>query len=221
MNFEETISQFMVHQTVNISIFEVLLAMILPFILSIVIAMIYKKNIDLKNFNKDTFLAIILFSVFTSVITLVIGSNIARAFGLVGALSVIRFRTAIKSPLEIIYIFWALCVGMACGVGYYGVALITVVMGGVFLKIIQLLNLAELDFFEVLVKVETKIETNALNSIFEKHSKSFECISTIVEEVNRVSIYKVILSKKMDSTALANELSQSSEVLDAKIISTF
>lgn len=59
----------------------------------------------------------------TSVVILVIGNNLARAFGLVGAMSIIRFRTAVRDVQDIVFIFFALSIGMAAGVGLYTVAI--------------------------------------------------------------------------------------------------
>lgn len=66
--------------------------------------------------------SITLLSMITAIVIMVIGNNLARAFGLVGALSIIRFRTAVKNTEDIVYLFFALTIGMASGVGYYKLA---------------------------------------------------------------------------------------------------
>jgi uncharacterized membrane protein YhiD involved in acid resistance len=68
--------------------------------------------------------SIVFLTMITSVVILAIGSNLARAFGLVGAMSIIRFRTAVKETQDIVYIFFALAVGMAAGGGYHKLAII-------------------------------------------------------------------------------------------------
>ena len=74
----------------------------------------------------------------TSVVILVIGNNLARAFGLVGAMSIIRFRTAVRDVQDIIFIFFALTVGMAAGVGLVSVAIIaTIVIGLVIIILVS------------------------------------------------------------------------------------
>lgn len=69
--------------------------------------------------NSLVFLAMI-----TSLVIMVIGNDLARAFGLVGAMSIIRFRTPIKDPQDIVYIFFALAVGLAAGAGYHKIAFV-------------------------------------------------------------------------------------------------
>lgn len=68
--------------------------------------------------------SLVILSMLTAIVIMVIGNNLARAFGLVGAMSIIRFRTAIKDPQDIVYIFFSLAVGMAAGAGLHLVAII-------------------------------------------------------------------------------------------------
>ncbi len=68
--------------------------------------------------------SLVILSMLTAIVIMVIGNNLARAFGLVGAMSIIRFRTAIKDPQDIVYIFFSLAVGMAAGAGLHLVAIV-------------------------------------------------------------------------------------------------
>lgn len=69
--------------------------------------------------------SLIALSLITAVVIMVIGNNLARAFGLVGAMSIVRFRTAVKDVQDIVFIFFSLAIGMAAGVGQAAVAFIT------------------------------------------------------------------------------------------------
>jgi uncharacterized membrane protein YhiD involved in acid resistance len=79
---------------------------------------------------------IIVLALITSVVIMVIGNNLARAFGLVGAMSIIRFRTAIKETQDIIFIFFALAIGMASGVGLHALALASTIFIGLILFVL-------------------------------------------------------------------------------------
>lgn len=72
--------------------------------------------------------ALILLSLITAIVTLVIGNNLARAFGLVGTMSIIRFRTAVRDVEDIVFIFFSLTMGMAAGVGFNSIALIGTIL---------------------------------------------------------------------------------------------
>ena len=75
----------------------------------------YKGVVYSKSFN----LTLMLIAVVTTVIMLVIGNNLALSLGMVGSLSIIRFRTAIKEPRDIAFLFWAICIGLTCGAQMY------------------------------------------------------------------------------------------------------
>lgn len=86
------------------------------------ITWLYRITHKTPGFSQNFAYSLALLSMITAVVISVIGSNLARAFGLVGALSIIRFRTAIKEPMDIMYVFFSLAVGMAAGVGQYKMA---------------------------------------------------------------------------------------------------
>jgi len=98
----------------------------------------------------------------TAVVIMVIGNNLARAFGLVGAMSIIRFRTAIKDTLDIIFIFFALAVGMAAGVGLIWISLIGTAFIGTTLFILSKTNLIAQPREEFLLQFT--IETNGMET---------------------------------------------------------
>lgn len=88
-----------------------------------VISWIYRHTYRGPGYSIPFVNSIVLLSMITAIVIMVIGNNLARAFGLVGAMSIIRFRTAVKDTQDIVYLFFALAIGMAAGVGYYKIAL--------------------------------------------------------------------------------------------------
>lgn len=109
----------------QVTLSSLITILILSTILCTIISLVYRVCIRGTSYSSSFQQTIILIGVIVSVIMLIIGSNIARAFSLVGALSIIRFRTAIKDPLDVGYLFFAMAVGMACGTQFYGIAVIT------------------------------------------------------------------------------------------------
>ncbi len=95
-------------------------------LLSIFYRLVYRG----ANYSVTYVNSLVLLALVSSVVVVVIGNNVARAFGLVGALSVIRFRTVVRDTLDLVFIFLSLAVGMACGVGMNAVAVIGTVAGG-------------------------------------------------------------------------------------------
>lgn len=90
----------------------------------IVIALVYRMTYRGASYSASYVNSLVLLSLITAVVILVIGNNLARAFGLVGAMSIIRFRTAVRDVLDIVFIFFSLSIGMAAGVGLNSVAII-------------------------------------------------------------------------------------------------
>ena len=103
---------------------EIIFNIIIAFICGLFIAWLYRKTYRGPGYSTGHLNSIILLTMITSLVIMVIGNNLARAFGLVGAMSIIRFRTAIKDTQDIVFIFFSLAIGMASGAGFYKLSVI-------------------------------------------------------------------------------------------------
>ena len=116
-----------------------------------------------KTFYSKTFnISLVALAVVTSAILLAMQSNLVNSLGMVGALSIIRFRTAIKDPMDLVFLFWSISIGIICGAGLYEIALLTsllVTVGIIGLDLIPtskapmmlVVNATELDAEEAIV----------------------------------------------------------------------
>jgi uncharacterized membrane protein YhiD involved in acid resistance len=102
---------------------EMILNLFVALIAGIIISIFYRKSYNGPGYQASFVNSLILLVIITAIVIMVIGNNLARAFGLVGAMSIIRFRTAVKETQDIMYIFFSLAIGMAVGVSLYGLAL--------------------------------------------------------------------------------------------------
>ncbi|MGK9368787.1 DUF4956 domain-containing protein [Melioribacter sp. Ez-97] len=122
-------------QSINLfspGIGEISVNLIVGLVCSFIVSMVYRFTYKGPGYSENFVNSLVFLSVITALVIMVIGNNLARAFGLVGALSIIRFRTAIKDTIDIVYIFLALAIGMAAGVGYHKVAVIgTIFISGI------------------------------------------------------------------------------------------
>lgn len=107
-----------------VSVTEALLTIFLSVILGTAIGFTYRLTTDTADYSENFFLTLILVPAVVAVIILLIGSNIARAFSLAGAFSIIRFRSAAGNPKDITYVLFTMAAGLACGVGGYVYALL-------------------------------------------------------------------------------------------------
>ncbi len=132
---------------------DVLTALGLSFFLSLIIAWVYKLTHRGLSYSVSFVHTIVIMSVTISVIMLIIGSNLARAFALVGALSIIRFRTAIKDPRDVAFIFVGMAAGMACGVRLPWVAVMFVLAICPMIYFLHRFDIGALRNAEMLVKL--------------------------------------------------------------------
>ena len=118
----------------SISTVEVIANVLVSLACGIIIALIYKYTYKGLNYSASFTISLILLTMITTIVIMVIGNNLARAFGMVDAMSIIRFRTAVKDAADIMFIFFSLSIGLAAGVKLYSIAFIgTLLVGGVYL----------------------------------------------------------------------------------------
>ncbi|MFC5711421.1 DUF4956 domain-containing protein [Thalassorhabdus alkalitolerans] len=121
--FSDIINQFTVTSTTT-TLTEAFMAIILSFVLSMIITVLYKHTYKGSQYSQSFVHTIIIMSVVVSIVMIVIGNNIAVAFGLVGAFSIIRFRSAMSDPKDIAFIFFGMAAGIASGLGFYMLAIL-------------------------------------------------------------------------------------------------
>lgn len=118
----------------NITYLEVLVCMMIALAVAMFIFFIYRITFRGVVYSHTFSVSIVMMCLITSLIILTISSNVILSLGMVGALSIVRFRTAVKDPMDIIYMFWAIAAGIATGGGIYSVA----ILGSIFIGIVMM-----------------------------------------------------------------------------------
>jgi len=108
----------------SMGFFHIIVSILLAFVLSVIIVIVYKKTHHSVSYSRSFLNSLIIICSVVSVIMVLIGSNVAAAFGALGALSLIRFRTAVKDPRDIAFMLFVVSIGMACGIGHYEIAVL-------------------------------------------------------------------------------------------------
>lgn len=151
---------------------DVFLAMTVSALLCFVLAQVYRYTHRGTSYSQSFMVTMFAMAVCTAVVMMIIGSNIARAFSLVGALSIIRFRTAVKDPRDTGYLFAVMIEGMGCGTGFYlasisltaFVAVLMIVLYatdyGLKQKLESILRVTYKAGDETLAKIEHELETS-------------------------------------------------------------
>ena len=108
--------------TGDVSIEAIAITLVLAFVFGLIILFIYKVTFSGVIFSKSFATSLIMLCMVTSMIILPISNNLMLSLGMVGALSIVRFRTAVKDPIDTIYMFWAIAAGIALGAQQYAIA---------------------------------------------------------------------------------------------------
>ncbi len=127
---------------VNYSVSQIILALLFTFIFALFIYFVYRKTYQGAVFSRNFGLTLIVVSLVASMIVMAISGNLALSLGMIGALSIVRFRSAIKDPRDIAFLFWAISNGIVAGVLIYKLAIVANLMIGLIIiffsrKIIQ------------------------------------------------------------------------------------
>lgn len=135
-NFSDIIKTKFLEEFTAISVNDALIAIGLAFALSLFIVFVYRITYGGVSYSKSFAGCLIMLAMVTAVVILVISSNVVLSLGMVGALSIVRFRTAIKEPTDTAFAFWAIATGIICGAGYVALsAMMTFLLGMLFVLV--------------------------------------------------------------------------------------
>lgn len=135
MTFNDIFKSSFLENVTAISPFDMLLALLLAFGLGMFIFLVYKKTYQGVMYSSSFGVTLIALTMITTLVILAVTSNVVLSLGMVGALSIVRFRTAIKEPLDIAFLFWSIAAGIVLAAGLIPLAVIGSVIIGVILLI--------------------------------------------------------------------------------------
>lgn len=121
----------------NFNPLQVIITMVIALLVGMYIFFIYKKTFGGVMYSRNFNISLVTLTLVTTLMLMLIHNNLSLSLGMVGALSIVRFRTAIKDPMDTVFMFWAVGEGIAIGTYYYDAAIIAGIMIGVFLLILS------------------------------------------------------------------------------------
>lgn len=133
MTFNDIFKSSFLENVTSVSILDMFLAMILAFALGMFIFLVYKKTFSGVMYSSGFGVTLVALTMITTLVILAVTSNVVLSLGMVGALSIVRFRTAIKEPLDIAFLFWSIAAGIVLAAGLIPLAVIGSVLIGIFL----------------------------------------------------------------------------------------
>jgi len=164
------------------SVMDVVLSLSLAFVASLVVAWTYRATHRNISYSQSYVHTLVILGMLIALIMLIVGSNIARAFALVGALSVVRFRNAIKETRDVGFIFLVMGVGMACGTRFYTLAILATLVICAVILLMHRFNWFALNVQRQVVKVQVPADGDdygpMIDDVLIRFTDEYELIST-------------------------------------------
>ena len=162
---DATVTEWFEQQMAALTPMKMLLALAIGFLVGLIIALAYRKAFRGVLFSPSFATTLIMLCMITAPVVMCIKSNIALSMGMVGALSIVRFRTAIKDPLDTAYMFWSLTMGILLGAELYTIALVVVAGISVAMLLLSFFRLRTPNTYLLVVHYDETAETAVMDFI--------------------------------------------------------
>lgn len=216
MTFNDIFKSNFLENVTGVSIFDTLTALVLAFCLGLFIFFVYKKTFSGVMYSSSFAVTLVALTMITTLVILAVTSNVVLSLGMVGALSIVRFRTAIKEPLDIAFLFCSIAVGIVLAAGLIPLAVIGSLFIGIFL----------------LLFVNRRPHTNPYIIVIDctDHESELKAFAFLKEKVKRVVVKSKTARKgaielnldirlKKENTDFINTLSEMDGINSAVLVS--
>ncbi len=207
-SFLENITEF--------SVLDTLLGLAVALVIGLFIFLIYKKTLTGVMYSSGFALTLVGLSLVTTLVIMAVTSNVVLSLGMVGALSIVRFRTAIKEPVEIVFLFWSLAVGIVIGAGMIPLAVIGSAIIGVILLLFGNRKIRNDPYLIILSCVNEQAESAALETL--KKQTQHYIVKSKTITANGIELTAELRAKNA-STAFVNEISALEGIESATLVS--
>lgn len=216
MTFNDIFKSSFLENITSVSILDMALALVLAFGLGLFIFFVYKKTYQGVMYSSSFGTTLIALTMITTVVILAVTSNVVLSLGMVGALSIVRFRTAIKEPLDIAFLFWSIAVGIVLAAGMIPLAVIGSVVIGLILLVFVNRKPHCSPYIAVLSCTDTEAEKAAVDYL---QSKTEKCVVKSKTASKGAVELNLDVRLKDDSTDFINELADMPGVTSAVLVS--
>ena len=216
MSFNDIFKSDFIDNVTSVSVVDMVIALALAFAIGLFIFLVHKKTYQGVMYSSSFGVALVALVPITAMVIMAVSSNIALSLGMVGALSIVRFRTAIKEPLDIAFLFWAIAVGIVLATGMVVLA----VLGSIVIGAVMLVFVNRKSHFSPYILVCTcdddSAEEKARDLVEGTCDKSVVKSKTVREGTIELN-WEIRL--KSDETGFVNELSGINGVRDVAMVS--
>jgi uncharacterized membrane protein YhiD involved in acid resistance len=216
MTFNDIFKSSFLENITSVSILDMVIALALAFGIGLFIFFVYKKTYQGVMYSSSFGTTLVALTVITTLVILAVTSNVVLSLGMVGALSIVRFRTAIKEPLDIAFLFWSIAVGIVLAAGMIPLAVIGSVIIGVIL-IVFVNRKSHFNPYIVVLSCEGNEAEEEATEFLKSNVKKYVVKSKSVQS-GRIDL-NLEIRLKDDNTDFINRLSEISGVSNAVLVS--
>ncbi len=202
-NFSDIFKSSFLEKSASFSITDSLLGLLSAFIIGLFIYWVYKKTFNGVIYSHSFNISLMIMTMATALVIMGISQNVLLSLGMVGALSIVRFRTPIKDPMDLIYLFWSVVAGILCGAGFLLlVAVGSIVIGAVLLLFVNKITVE--NPYLLVVKFDQEQAGMAVENLLGSQANKFSLKSkSIIQDYEIEATYEVRV-KENDSQLVAD-----------------
>jgi len=197
---DAALNTYFAEQFASLTPMKVLIALIMGFVVGVVIAFVYKKCYRGVLYSPSFAMTLVMLTLITTPVVMCIKSDIALSMGMVGALSIVRFRTAVKDPMDTAYMFWALTMGILLGAELYVIALVVVLGISVVLFLMTFVKLSNPNAYLLVLHYDEAAEYDIQQQL-RRTVKNRRLRSKTMTRAGAEMTYEVRLDNKQDLVA--------------------
>ena len=216
MSFSDIFKSSFLENITGVSLLDMAVALVLSFAVGLFIFFVYKKTYQGVMYSSGFGVTLVALTMITSIVILAVTSNVVLSLGMVGALSIVRFRTAIKEPLDIAFLFWSIAVGIVIAAGLIPLA----VAGSLFIGLVLIVFVnrkSHLNPFILVVSAKDKQGEQAVMEYIKNNCAKWAVKSKTARK-DRVEL-NVEIRLKSDDTDFINAISDTEGVESAALVS--
>lgn len=216
MTFHDIFKSSFLENVTAVSLFDMALALVLAFGLGMFIFLVYKKTYQGVMYSSSFGVTLIALTMITTLVILAVTSNVVLSLGMVGALSIVRFRTAIKEPLDIAFLFWSIATGIVLAAGMIPLAVVgSVVIGVILLVFVN--KKSHCNPYIVVIRCDGHDSETAAKTYLDKMTE--KCVVKSKSAQKGSLELTVEIRLKSDNTDFINVLSEMQGVSSAVLVS--
>ena len=215
MTFNDIFKSSFLESVKEFSVVDTLVGLLFALIIGLFIFLIYKKTFSGVMYSTGFALSLIGLSLVTTLVIMAVTSNVVLSLGMVGALSIVRFRAAIKEPMEIVFLFWAIAAGIVIGAGMIPLAVIGSVIMGIILVVFVNRKVRHTPYILIMNCADDKAEEEALAVIKGAVDKYIVKSKTVTDAGIELTAE---IRVKDETTAFVNQVNKVNGVSGATLV---